>query len=74
MNAAVLSVSRGIARVTGAALGQYQTAVIRIGFSATWLLFLLRELPHRNELYGPDGPGATTSPSSCSRTTAPSRR
>lgn len=56
MNAAVLSVSRGIARVTGAALGQYQTAVIRIGFSATWLLFLLRELPHRNELYGPDGP------------------
>ncbi|MCW8117005.1 MULTISPECIES: HTTM domain-containing protein [Streptomyces] len=56
MNAAVLSVSRGIARVTGAALGPYQTAVIRIGFSATWLLFLLRELPHRNELYGPDGP------------------
>ncbi|MEU1872370.1 hypothetical protein RKD37_004681 [Streptomyces ambofaciens] len=56
MNAAVLSVSRGIARVTGAALGPYQSAVIRIGFSATWLLFLLRELPHRNELYGPDGP------------------
>ncbi|MFJ8805356.1 HTTM domain-containing protein [Streptomyces sp. NPDC102490] len=56
MNAAVLSVSRGIARVTGAALGPYQTAVIRIGFSATWLLFLLRELPHRSELYGPDGP------------------
>ncbi|MFE0366245.1 HTTM domain-containing protein [Streptomyces tendae] len=56
MNAAVLCVSRGIARVTGAALGPYQTAVIRIGFSATWLLFLLRELPHRNELYGPDGP------------------
>ncbi|MEU5139977.1 HTTM domain-containing protein [Streptomyces sp. NPDC021139] len=56
MNAAVLSVSRGIARVTGAALGPYQSAVIRIGFSATWLLFLLRELPHRGELYGPDGP------------------
>ncbi|MET9355153.1 HTTM domain-containing protein [Streptomyces sp. NPDC006617] len=56
MNAAVLCVSRGIARVTGAALGPYQTAVIRIGFSATWLLFLLRELPHRGELYGPDGP------------------
>ncbi|MFF9101740.1 HTTM domain-containing protein [Streptomyces rubrogriseus] len=56
MNAAVLSVSRSIARVTGAALGPYQTAVIRIGFSATWLLFLLRELPHRNELYGPDSP------------------
>ncbi|MFF9046347.1 HTTM domain-containing protein [Streptomyces parvulus] len=56
MNRVVLSVSRGIARVTGAALGPYQTAVIRVGFSATWLLFLLRELPHRSELYGPDSP------------------
>ncbi|WP_151477321.1 HTTM domain-containing protein [Streptomyces albicerus] len=45
-----------IARVTGEALGRYQTAVIRIGFSATWLLFLLREFPHRQEMYGPDGP------------------
>ncbi|MDT0609648.1 HTTM domain-containing protein [Streptomyces lancefieldiae] len=56
MNGLARSVSRGLARVTGAALGPYQTAVIRIGFSATWLLFLLRELPHRHELYGPDGP------------------
>ncbi|WP_217244802.1 HTTM domain-containing protein [Streptomyces sp. AC602_WCS936] len=56
MNRIVLSVSRGIARVTGGALGPYQTAVIRIGFSVTWLLFLLRELPHRHELYGPDSP------------------
>ncbi|MFD9904455.1 HTTM domain-containing protein [Streptomyces sp. NPDC059063] len=48
--------ARGLQRVTSGALGPYQTAVIRIGFSATWLLFLLRELPHRNELYGPDGP------------------
>lgn len=64
MNRIALSVSRGIARVTGAALGPYQTAVIRIGFSVTWLLFLLRELPHRHELYGPRAPGATTSPSS----------
>ncbi|MHC3470208.1 HTTM domain-containing protein [Streptomyces sp. 7R007] len=56
MNRFALSVSAGIARVTEAALGPYQTAVIRIGFSATWLLFLLRELPHRRELYGPDGP------------------
>jgi hypothetical protein len=51
-----LAVSRGIARVTEAALGPHQTAVVRIGFSATWLLFLLREIPHRQELYGPDGP------------------
>ncbi|MBK6018546.1 HTTM domain-containing protein [Streptomyces sp. MBT53] len=50
------SVSRGIARVTESALGPYQSAVIRIGFAAAWLLFLLRELPHRQELYGPDGP------------------
>lgn len=56
MNRFVLAVSNAIARVTEAALGPYQSAMIRIGFSATWLLFLLRELPHRQELYGPDGP------------------
>ncbi|MEU6007025.1 HTTM domain-containing protein [Streptomyces sp. NPDC047453] len=56
MNRLALAVSRGIARVTEAALGPYQTAVIRIGLSLTWLLFLLREFPHRHELYGPDGP------------------
>ncbi|MFF4758871.1 HTTM domain-containing protein [Streptomyces sp. NPDC001292] len=56
MNRLALAVSRGIGRVTEAALGPYQTAVIRIGFSLTWLLFLLREFPHRHELYGPDGP------------------
>ncbi|MBL1083198.1 HTTM domain-containing protein [Streptomyces actinomycinicus] len=56
MNRFSLAVSRGVARVTEAALGPYQTAVIRIGFAATWLLFLLREFPHRQELYGPSGP------------------
>ncbi|AYC39966.1 HTTM domain-containing protein [Streptomyces griseorubiginosus] len=56
MNRFVLAVSNAIARVTEAALGPYQSAMIRIGFSATWLLFLLREFPHRQELYGPDGP------------------
>ncbi|WP_234332240.1 HTTM domain-containing protein [Streptomyces sp. NRRL F-5650] len=56
MKGIVAPVSRSVARVTGAALGPYQTAVVRIGFSATWLLFLLRELPHRHELYGPDSP------------------
>jgi hypothetical protein len=56
VNRFALAVSTGIARVTEAALGPYQTAMIRIGFSATWLLFLLREFPHRQELYGPDGP------------------
>ncbi|WP_308416825.1 HTTM domain-containing protein [Streptomyces sp. AJS327] len=48
--------AHGLERVTGAALGPYQSAVVRIGFAATWLLFLLREWPHRHELYGPDSP------------------
>ncbi|MFD5631671.1 HTTM domain-containing protein [Streptomyces sp. NPDC127072] len=56
MSSFSLSLTRGITRVTGAALGPYQSAVIRIGFSVTWLLFLLREFPHRQELYGPDAP------------------
>ncbi|RRR68537.1 HTTM domain-containing protein, partial [Streptomyces sp. RP5T] len=56
MNRFALAVSTAIARVTETALGPYQSATIRIGFSATWLLFLLREFPHRQELYGPDGP------------------
>ncbi|AVV41699.1 hypothetical protein C6376_09855 [Streptomyces sp. P3] len=56
MNRFSLSVSAAVARLTGSALGPYQSAVVRIGFSGTWLLFLLREFPHRQELYGPDGP------------------
>ncbi|MFJ9679965.1 HTTM domain-containing protein [Streptomyces sp. NPDC101194] len=48
--------ARGIQRITSSALGPYQSAVIRIGFSATYLLFLLRELPHRHAMYGPDSP------------------
>ncbi|WP_445524720.1 HTTM domain-containing protein [Streptomyces cyslabdanicus] len=60
MNRLALAVSRGVGRVTEAALGPYQTAVVRIGFSLTWLLFLLREYPHRHELYGPDGPWSWT--------------
>lgn len=56
MNRLAVTVSRGIAQVTDTALAPYQTAVIRIGFATTWLLFLLREFPHRQEMYGPDGP------------------
>ncbi|GHB16386.1 HTTM domain-containing protein [Streptomyces chryseus] len=48
--------ARAVQRVTSTALGPYQSAVVRIGFSLTWLLFLLFEYPHRRELYGPDGP------------------
>ncbi|MCT2544372.1 HTTM domain-containing protein [Streptomyces atratus] len=49
-------VVRGIQHITSTPLGRYQSAVIRIGFSATYLFFLLRELPHRHEMYGPDAP------------------
>ncbi|MEV5344160.1 HTTM domain-containing protein [Streptomyces achromogenes] len=56
MNRLSLTLSRGVDQVTGVALGPYQSAVIRIGFAGTWLLFLLREFPHRHELYGPTGP------------------
>ena len=49
-------VARAVQRVTATALGPYQSAVVRIGFAATWLLFLLCELPNRHALYGPDGP------------------
>ncbi|MEU8757570.1 HTTM domain-containing protein [Streptomyces sp. NPDC048659] len=48
--------ARAVQKVTAEALGPYQTAIVRIGFALTWLLFLLREWPHRLELYGPDGP------------------
>ncbi|MGW3911929.1 HTTM domain-containing protein [Streptomyces sp. NPDC005070] len=56
MNRFAPTLARGIVRVTESALGPYQTAVIRIGLAATWLLFLLREYPHRQEMYGPDAP------------------
>ncbi|MFI8850569.1 HTTM domain-containing protein [Streptomyces sp. NPDC053499] len=51
-------VSRGLTRITAQALGPYQTAIVRIGFGAAWFFFLLREWPHRQELYGPDSPWA----------------
>jgi hypothetical protein len=56
VNRPALALGKLVSRVTDSALGPYQSAVIRIGFAATWLLFLLREFPHRHELYGPDSP------------------
>ncbi|WP_411081580.1 HTTM domain-containing protein [Streptomyces sp. cmx-18-6] len=50
------ALARALQRITASALGPYQSAVIRVGFAATYLFFLLRELPHRHELYGPDSP------------------
>ncbi|MEU3604008.1 HTTM domain-containing protein [Streptomyces sp. NPDC035033] len=48
--------ARAAQTVTSRALGPYQTAIVRIGFALTWLFFLVREFPHRHEMYGPDGP------------------
>ncbi|WP_431035220.1 HTTM domain-containing protein [Streptomyces sp. P6-2-1] len=42
-----------VARVTGSTLGTRQLAAVRIGVAATWGGYLLREWPHRAELYGP---------------------
>ncbi|MEU9952027.1 HTTM domain-containing protein [Streptomyces sp. NPDC047939] len=50
------TLARGIQRITAASLGPYQSAVVRIGISATYFLFLLREIPHRHEMYGPEAP------------------
>jgi hypothetical protein len=50
------AIGRGLARITGGPVAPYQSAVVRIGLSFTWLAFLLREWVHRNELYGPDSP------------------
>lgn len=51
-----VAVSRAFFTVVSHALGPYQTAILRIGIAATWLFFLLREIPHRHELYGPESP------------------
>ncbi|MFJ4920445.1 HTTM domain-containing protein [Streptomyces sp. NPDC088725] len=48
--------ARAVRRVSSTVLGPYQSAVVRIGFAVTWLFFLVRELPNRHELYGPEGP------------------
>jgi hypothetical protein len=45
----------GYRQVSQRVLGPYQTAIVRIGIAATSLGLLLREWPHRHELYGPAG-------------------
>jgi hypothetical protein len=50
------AIGRGRTRISGSPVAPYQSAVIRIGFSFTWLVFLLREWVHRDELYGPGSP------------------
>ncbi|MFD5135605.1 HTTM domain-containing protein [Streptomyces sp. NPDC058378] len=42
--------------VTARPLSLYAAAVLRIGYGLLYLSFLLREFPHRNEIWGPDSP------------------
>lgn len=48
--------ARALNRITGTALAPYQAAVVRIGFALTFTLFLVREWPHRLDLYGTTSP------------------
>ncbi|WP_059009980.1 HTTM domain-containing protein [Streptomyces specialis] len=50
------ALGRGVGHITRRALGPYQTAIVRIGFATTVLLFLLHEWQHRHVMYGPDAP------------------
>jgi hypothetical protein len=44
------------ALVTDRPVSLYATSVLRIGYGLLYLVFLLREFPHRHELWGPDSP------------------
>ncbi|MFC3575625.1 HTTM domain-containing protein [Streptomyces yaanensis] len=49
-------ISKGLNKITGSALMPYQAAIVRIGFALTFALYLIREWPHRLELYGTTNP------------------
>ncbi|MFF4275992.1 HTTM domain-containing protein [Streptomyces sp. NPDC001536] len=42
--------------VTGRPVSLYAAAVLRIGYGLLYLVFLLREFPHRDEIWGPGSP------------------
>ncbi|MEU5337337.1 HTTM domain-containing protein [Streptomyces asoensis] len=42
--------------LTGRPLSLYGAAVLRIGYGLLYLVFLLREFPHRDEIWGPGSP------------------
>ncbi|MFI8003738.1 HTTM domain-containing protein [Streptomyces sp. NPDC086010] len=44
------------ALVTGRPVSLYAAAVLRIGYGLLYLAFLLREFPHRSEIWGPGSP------------------
>ncbi|WP_051742249.1 HTTM domain-containing protein [Streptomyces xylophagus] len=45
-----------IERVTERPISLYAAAVLRIGYGFLYLVFLLREFPHRDEIWGPGSP------------------
>ncbi|MGW4393521.1 HTTM domain-containing protein [Streptomyces sp. NPDC004685] len=47
---------KSLNNITGKTLFPYQAAIVRIGFSLTFMLYLIREWPHRLELYGTTSP------------------
>ncbi|MEU3447474.1 HTTM domain-containing protein [Streptomyces thermolilacinus] len=42
--------------VTNQPVSLYATSVLRIGYGLLYLVFLLREFPHRHQIWGPDSP------------------
>jgi hypothetical protein len=47
---------RACALLTGRPVSLYAAAVLRIGYGLLYLAFLLREFPHRDEIWGPGSP------------------
>ncbi|MYS23468.1 Vitamin K-dependent gamma-carboxylase [Streptomyces sp. DvalAA-14] len=47
---------RGFTLLTRGAVSLYAAAALRIGYGLIYLAFLLREFPHRDEIWGPDSP------------------
>lgn len=45
------------ALLTERPISLYAASVLRIGYGLLYLVFLLREFPHRDEIWGPGSPG-----------------
>ncbi|CAM5630207.1 hypothetical protein SGLAM104S_10307 [Streptomyces glaucescens] len=45
-----------VALLTERPVSLYAAAVLRIGYGLLYLVFLLREFPHRHDMWGPDAP------------------
>jgi hypothetical protein len=56
VSAAQTRLSDLITLLTTRPVSLYAAAVLRIGYGLCYLVFLLREFPHRDEIWGPDSP------------------